>query len=69
MGVAKAGKKFKNLIQPDKDSKLSSEGILSKEELEDSRIVVPIVLPVSVRHRDLVKIREERCHETVGGTV
>ena len=55
------------LVETGKDRVGSVKGTLAMEQLKDGWIVVLATLPVRIRHGDLVRIRQERIHERVGG--
>lgn len=48
-----AGKVANDLVQAGEDRELALEGVLAEEQLEDGMLIVSVVLPVSVHHRDL----------------
>jgi len=47
-----------NLVQTAKNGKSAVEGILAEEEFKNGMIIVTIIFPLSVRHGDLIEIRE-----------
>ena len=55
-----------NLFSSRKDRIATFEGCFAEESLENSRFVVTLRLPFAIRHRDLVKVSEERVHPVEG---
>ena len=49
-------------IQARENGVLASERIFTKEALKNGRIILSVIFPVSVRHGDLIEIRQHRCH-------
>ena len=61
----KVAHESQRLLQPREHGELALERVRSKEQLEHRASVVRAVPPVRVRHRELVRIREQRRHEGV----
>ena len=56
---------LKNFIRACKDGILALERCLPKISLEDTRAIIASSLPLSICHRDLIQVREERVHPIV----
>jgi hypothetical protein len=60
---------FQAFIETSKNGVFATKGILAKEQFENSGIFMPLVLPVRVRHGDLIQVREQRRHQSVGWAI